>query len=177
MICGWMPFLAIFGTCVSGVLVMHSYHSYAGETTRWYVERFDKTGNLVLNGNEHFSVGVTPLVKLSREKLAKIIREEGNALCLNLRGQNPKLCYIYDGKCEDPETGQKLPWHSQYLNCYQSEKGVDTEGIVVTKSFNGEVSITENPDFIGMCFTGGYLYFRRIFIDGKLVEGEEYVVD
>jgi hypothetical protein len=172
-----MTFLAIFGTCVSSVLVMRSYYSFSGETTRWYVERFDKTGNLVLEGVEHCSVCVTPLLKLSHDKLAQIIREDGDAICLNVRDQNPKLRYINDGKYEDPETGQKLAWNSRDLSCYQSGKGVETDSFVVPQSFNGEVSITENPDFIGMCFTGGYLYFRRIFIDGKLVEAEEYVVD
>ncbi len=172
-----MTFLAIFGTCVSSVLVMHSYHSYAGETTRWNVERFDQTGNLVLGGVEHCSVCVTPLIKLSQDKLAQIIREDGDAMCLNVRDQNPKLGYIHDGKYKDPETGQKLAWNSRDLSCYQSGNSVDTESFVVTQSFSGEVIITENPDFIGMCFTGGYLYFRRIFIDGKLVEAEEYVVD
>lgn len=172
-----MTFLAIFGTCVSSVLVMHSYYSYSGDTTRRYAKRFDKTGSLVLDGVEHCSVSVTPLVKLSREKLAKIIQEEGHALCLNVRDQNPKLRYIHDGKYMDPETGQKLAWNSRDLSCYQCGNSVDTESFVVTQSFSGEVTITENPDFIGMCFTGGYLYFRRIFIDGKLVEAEEYVVD
>lgn len=165
------------GLIESIAIAVQLYYPSPGAAAKEYITQFDETGILVLNGTEPVSLSITPLVAVSRKKLSNISREDGDFMCLDSRDTNPKLSYLRSGRWEEPDTGGKHPGRIQDLTCYRMGAQVDSSSIAVTKSFSGRVLIMERPDFLTMCFTDGFLCSWRTFVDGKLVESDDYIAD
>ena len=168
---------------IGGVIVMMIAVAFqfifptAGAAAKPYIQEFNKTGILVLNGTEPVLLSVTPFVPLTEGKQTNLTHADGDFVCLNSRESNPKLYYRQDGKWKGPETGQQHLPHMKDLTCYQIGAQADSSSIAVTKSFSGRVLIMERPDFLTMCFTGGFLCSWRTFVNGKLVESDNYIAD
>jgi len=165
------------GLIASIAIALHFLYPSAGAAAQEYITQFDETGILVLNGTEPVSLSITQLVAVRREKLSNITREDGDFMCLDSREANPKLSYLRSGQWDEPELGRTHSWSIQDLSCYRIGAQVDSSSIAVTKSFSGRVLIMEKPDVVTMCFTGGFLCSWRTFVDGNLVESDDYIAD
>jgi hypothetical protein len=165
------------GLIASIAIALHFLYPSAGAAAQEYITQFDETGILVLNGTEPVSLSITQLVAVRREKLSNISREDGDFMCLDSREAKPKLSYLRNGQWDEPEVGGKHARRSQDLSCYRMEEKREARSLAVTKSFSGQVLIMENPDFVAMCFTGGFLCSWRTFVDGNLVESDDYIAD
>ncbi len=165
------------GLIASIAIAVQLYYPSPGAAAKEYITQFDETGILVLNGTEPVSLSITPLVAASRKKLSNISREDGDFVCLDSREANPKLFYLRNGKWDEPKAGGKHAPRGQDLNCYRIEEQLETRSLAVTNSFSGQVLIMEKPDFVKICFTGGFLCSWRTFVDGKLVASDDFIAD
>lgn len=168
---------------IGGVIVMliavalQIFYPTAGAAAKPYIQEFNKTGILVLNGTEPVLLSVTPFVPVTEGKQTNLPHAEGDFVCLNSRESNPKLYYRKDGQWKRREAGQPALPHMKDLTCYRMGANVDSSSIAVTNSFSGRVLIMERPDFLTMGFTGGFLCSWRTFVNGKLVESDDYIAD
>ncbi len=168
---------------IGGVIVMliavalQLFYPTAGAAAKPYIHEFNKNGILVLNRTEPVLLSVTPFVPVTEAKQTNLTHAEGDFVYLNSRESNPKLYYRQAGKWKGPETGQQHLPQMKDLSCYRIGARVDSSSIAVTKSFSGRVLIMEKPDVVTMCFTGGFLCSWRTFVNGKLVESDDYIAD
>jgi len=139
-----------------------------------YVDQFDRTGRLDLRETDPINITINPLVEIRKDEPLNRKGENGALICIREDATGTEVFRAradeWEGMLSDPENKlRKQDWR-----CFRRKEHFKTRLIEVTKSFTGEVTLIEGDSYWSVMFASGPLFCERIFVDGKLVESQNF---
>ena len=139
-----------------------------------YVEQFDRIGRLDLKVTDPIDIWITPMVEVKKDEQLNQKGEEGALFFISEDATGAEVLYALSDQWKamlaDPENKlRKEDWR-----CFRRNEHFKTRRVEVTESFSGEVMLIEGYSHWSVMFASGPLFCKRIFVNGKLVESQNF---
>ncbi len=139
-----------------------------------YVEQFDKTGTLDLTETDPIDIRITPMEVVRKdEQLNRNGKREG-LLFVSTHENGPGPIQSWTSEFEGTLAGPGNNYDAKDWRCFRLKEHYDARSVAVTKSFSGRVTLIQGYSYWSVMFASGPLFCQRTFVNGKLVESQNY---